>query len=187
MVGKYAGLSNSYLSVLKALVHASVACRQKLIVEWVAAGELEDITANPDVYKAVWDRLKGVMVFFFLGGFSDRGVQGKILAAKYAREKNVPFLGICLGVQIIVIEFVRSVLGLHDVGISFMQVDDYERRQTLVNLKMFKGEDLGRKTRNTISIKECEGASESKGKSKNQVERTKERIRITEITLEEDA
>lgn len=60
-------------------------------------------------------------------------------------------------------------------GISFMQVDDYERRQTLVNLKMFKDEDFGGKTRNTISIKECEGASESKRKSKNQVERTKER------------
>ncbi|KAB1212906.1 CTP synthase 1 [Morella rubra] len=128
MVGKYTGLSDSYLSVLKALVHASVACHQKLIVEWVAAGELEDITAeeDPDVYKAAWDRLKvdvlnslplqeadGVLV---PGGFGDRGVQGKILAAKYARENNVPFLGICLGMQIAVIEFARSVLGLHDAN-----------------------------------------------------------------------
>ncbi|KAH9646069.1 CTP synthase [Citrus sinensis] len=60
MVGKYTGLSDSYLSVLKALLHASVACHRKLIVEWVAAGDLEDATAieAPDVYKAAWDLLK---------------------------------------------------------------------------------------------------------------------------------
>lgn len=50
------------------------------------------------------------------GGFGDRGVQGKIMAAKYAREKRIPFLGICLGMQIAVIEFARSVLGLHDAN-----------------------------------------------------------------------
>ncbi|XP_062158374.1 uncharacterized protein LOC133865880 [Alnus glutinosa] len=118
MVGKYTGLSDSYLSVLKALLHASVACHRKLIVEWIAAGDLEDITAkeSPDVYKAAWDLLKGVDGVLVPGGFGDRGVQGKILAAKYAREKKVPFLGICLGMQIAVIEFARSVLGLHDAN-----------------------------------------------------------------------
>ncbi|KAG2666999.1 hypothetical protein I3760_15G091600 [Carya illinoinensis] len=118
MVGKYTGLSDSYLSVLKALLHASVACHRKLIVKWVAASELEDIAAEeaPDVYKAAWDCLKGADGVLVPGGFGDRGVQGKILAAKYAREKNVPFLGICLGMQIAVIEFARSVLGLHDAN-----------------------------------------------------------------------
>ncbi|XP_075646431.1 uncharacterized protein LOC142617442 isoform X2 [Castanea sativa] len=116
MVGKYTGLSDAYLSVLKALLHASVACHRKLVVDWVAAGELEDITAKeaPDVYKAAWDLLKGADGVLVPGGFGDRGVQGKILAAKYARENNVPYLGICLGMQIAVIEFARSVLGLHD-------------------------------------------------------------------------
>ncbi|KAI9162569.1 hypothetical protein LWI28_028595 [Acer negundo] len=118
MVGKYTGLSDAYLSVLKALLHASVACHRKLIVEWVAAGDLEDSTAKeaPDVYKAAWELLKGADGILVPGGFGDRGVQGKIFAAKYARENKIPFLGICLGMQIAVIEFARSVLGLCDAN-----------------------------------------------------------------------
>jgi CTP synthase len=61
-----------------------------------------------------WTSLQGANGVLVPGGFGDRGVQGKILAAKYARENNVPYLGICLGMQIAVIEFARSVLGLHD-------------------------------------------------------------------------
>ncbi|KAM6599112.1 hypothetical protein CsatA_018721 [Cannabis sativa] len=118
MVGKYTGLSDAYLSVLKALLHASVACHQKLVVDWVAAGDLEDATAAeaPEVHKAAWDLLKGADGVLVPGGFGDRGVRGKILAAKYARENKVPFLGICLGMQIAVIEFAQSVLNLHDAN-----------------------------------------------------------------------
>ncbi|KAM1004164.1 hypothetical protein ACFX2C_004389 [Malus domestica] len=118
MVGKYTGLSDAYLSVLKALLHASVACRRKLLVDWVAAGDLEDVTAAeaPAAYKAAWDLLKGADGVLVPGGFGDRGVQGKILAAKYARENKVPYLGICLGMQIAVIEFARSVLGIADAN-----------------------------------------------------------------------
>ncbi|XP_077251028.1 uncharacterized protein LOC143890282 [Tasmannia lanceolata] len=118
MVGKYTGLSDSYLSVLKALLHASVACRRKLIVEWVPATNLEDTTAKetPDVYKAAWNLLKGANGVLVPGGFGDRGVQGKILAAKYARKNNIPYLGICLGMQIAVIEYARSILGLRDAN-----------------------------------------------------------------------
>ncbi|GLT69612.1 hypothetical protein SLA2020_417490 [Shorea laevis] len=118
MVGKYTGLSDSYLSVLKALVHASVFHRKKLFVDWVPASDLEDATAkeNPDTYKAAWKLLKGADGILVPGGFGDRGVQGKILAAKYARENRVPFLGICLGMQIAVIEFARSVIGLQDAN-----------------------------------------------------------------------
>ncbi|GLU08567.1 hypothetical protein SLE2022_254730 [Rubroshorea leprosula] len=118
MVGKYTGLSDSYLSVLKALLHASVACHKKLVVEWVAAGDLEDAIAAeaPDVYKAAWKCLKDADGILVPGGFGDRGVQGKILAAKYARENQVPFFGICLGMQIAVIEYARSVLGLQDAN-----------------------------------------------------------------------
>ncbi|KAJ7969371.1 CTP synthase family protein [Quillaja saponaria] len=116
MVGKYTGLSDSYLSVLKALVHASVDRRKKLFVDWVPSGDLEDATAreNPDAYKAAWKLLKGADAVLVPGGFGDRGVQGKILAAKYARENKIPFLGICLGMQIAVIEFARSILGVQD-------------------------------------------------------------------------
>lgn len=118
MVGKYTGLSDSYLSVLKALLHASVACHRKLIVDWVSASDLEDATAeeNPDVNKAAWNSLKAADAVLVPGGFGDRGVEGKIVAAKYARENKIPFLGICLGMQIAVIEYTRSVLGLQDAN-----------------------------------------------------------------------
>jgi CTP synthase len=118
MVGKYTGLSDSYLSVLKALLHASVACQRKLIVDWIPASNLEDETAieNPDGYRAAWNYLKGADGVLVPGGFGDRGVEGKIIAAKYAREKKIPYLGICLGMQIAVIEFARSVLGYEDAN-----------------------------------------------------------------------
>ncbi|ONK81144.1 uncharacterized protein A4U43_C01F25760 [Asparagus officinalis] len=118
MVGKYTGLSDSYLSVLKALLHASIACCQKLVVDWVPATDLEDTTAKeePNIYEAAWNLLKGADGILVPGGFGDRGVQGKILAAKYARENSIPYLGICLGMQIAVIEFARSVLKLEDAN-----------------------------------------------------------------------
>ncbi|XP_072960135.1 uncharacterized protein [Typha angustifolia] len=118
MVGKYTGLSDSYLSVLKALLHASVAFQRKLVVHWVPAPDLEERTAEeaPDLYEKAWDLLKGANGVLVPGGFGDRGVEGKILAAKYARENNIPFLGICLGMQIAVIEFARSVLNLKDAN-----------------------------------------------------------------------
>ncbi|XP_056163472.1 uncharacterized protein LOC115686426 isoform X2 [Syzygium oleosum] len=118
MVGKYTGHSDSYLSVIKALLHASVARHKKLVVDWVPACDLESATAkeNPEAYKAAWKKLKGANGVLVPGGFGDRGVQGKILAANYAREKRVPYLGICLGMQIAVIEFARSILGLQDAN-----------------------------------------------------------------------
>ncbi|KAL5989916.1 hypothetical protein ACLOJK_010811 [Asimina triloba] len=118
MVGKYTGLSDSYLSVLKALLHASMACRKKLIVDWVPATDLEDATAkqSPDAYKAAWQLLRGADGILVPGGFGDRGVKGKILATKYARENKIPFFGICLGMQIAVIEYSRSILRLQDAN-----------------------------------------------------------------------
>lgn len=118
MVGKYTGLSDSYLSVLKALLHASVACRRKLVIKWVSASDLEDATAiqSPDVNQAAWDSLKSADAVLVPGGFGDRGVEGKIIAAKYARENNIPYLGICLGMQTAVIEYARSVVGLQNAN-----------------------------------------------------------------------
>ncbi|CAL9129247.1 uncharacterized protein LOC103992733 isoform X2 [Musa acuminata AAA Group] len=118
MVGKYTGFSDSYLSVLKALLHASVACRKKLVVDWVPSSDLEETTAKevPESYKAAWKLLKGADGILVPGGFGDRGVKGKILAAKYARENKVPYLGICLGMQIAVIEFAQSVMNLREAN-----------------------------------------------------------------------
>ncbi|KAM0912661.1 hypothetical protein ACQ4PT_012638 [Festuca glaucescens] len=118
MVGKYTGLSDSYLSVLKALLHASVDCRRKLVVDWVASTDLEDSTKieAPDAYESAWTLLKGADGILVPGGFGDRGVQGKILAAQYARENNVPYLGICLGMQMAVVEYARNVMNLSDAN-----------------------------------------------------------------------
>ncbi|CAL9144846.1 unnamed protein product [Musa hybrid cultivar] len=118
MVGKYTGFADSYLSVLKALLHASVACQRKLVVDWVASPDLEKHTEveAPEVHKKAWDLLKAADGILVPGGFGDRGVEGKILAAKYAREHKVPYLGICLGMQIAAIEIARSVLNLPDAN-----------------------------------------------------------------------
>ncbi|PKU78681.1 CTP synthase-like [Dendrobium catenatum] len=114
MVGKYVGLSDSYLSVVKALLHACVACSLRPSVEWVAASDLDDESARltPQAHATAWETIKSCSCILVPGGFGDRGVPGMILAAKYARENKVPYLGICLGMQISVIEFSRSALGM---------------------------------------------------------------------------
>ncbi|KAG0454856.1 hypothetical protein HPP92_024148 [Vanilla planifolia] len=80
--------------------------------------DLEEMSEeeSPDVYDAAWSLLKGADGILVPGGFGARGIQGKILAAKYARENNIPFLGVCLGMQIAVIEFARNVMNLHDAN-----------------------------------------------------------------------
>lgn len=114
MVGKYVGLTDSYLSVVKALLHACISCSLKPSIEWIAASDLEDETAKlaPEAHAVAWKKLKEAACVLVPGGFGDRGVAGMILAAKYARENHIPYFGICLGMQISVIEFARSVLGL---------------------------------------------------------------------------
>ncbi|KAG5125791.1 hypothetical protein JHK82_026626 [Glycine max] len=113
MVGKYVGLTDSYLSVVKALLHACVARSFKPSIDWIAASDLEDDSekSTPEAHAAAWKTLKSADCVLVPGGFGDRGVRGMMLAAKYARENSVPYLGICLGMQISVIEFARSVLG----------------------------------------------------------------------------
>lgn len=83
-------------------------------IDWIAASDLEEDSAKstPEAHAAAWETLKNASCILIPGGFGDRGVRGMILAAKYARENNIPYLGICLGMQIAVIEFARSVLGL---------------------------------------------------------------------------
>lgn len=116
MVGKYVGLTDSYLSVVKALLHACISCSLKPSIEWIAASDLEDETAKltPEAHAVAWKKLKEAACVLVPGGFGDRGVAGMILAAKYARENHIPYFGICLGMQISVIEFARSVLGLEN-------------------------------------------------------------------------
>ncbi|OVA16828.1 CTP synthase [Macleaya cordata] len=112
LVGKYVGLTDSYLSVVKALLHACIACSLKPSIDWIAASDLEEDTAKsaPETHAAAWETLRNAACVLVPGGFGDRGVEGMILAANYARETQIPYLGICLGMQISVIEFARSIL-----------------------------------------------------------------------------
>lgn len=114
VVGKYTGLSDSYLSVLKALKHSSIVCDRNLHVQWIDSANLEPVVKSsaPHKFEEAWEALRSVNGILIPGGFGNRGVEGKILAAKYAREQRVPFLGICLGMQVMVIEFARNVVGV---------------------------------------------------------------------------
>jgi len=111
MVGKYTGLSDSYLSVIKALQHSAFAVDRKLVIDWIESTDLDpnDVTENHD---EAWELLRAADGILVPGGFGSRGVEGKIAAANYARTNNVPYLGVCLGLQIATIEFCRNVLGL---------------------------------------------------------------------------
>ena len=114
IVGKYTGLGDSYLSVTKALMHSAIASDRKLKIVWVEAGMLEDATLaeDPTGHADAWAKVRSVDGILVPGGFGERGTEGKILTAKYARENKVPFLGICLGMQAAVIEFARNVLDM---------------------------------------------------------------------------
>jgi len=103
MVGKYVDLTESYKSLNEALIHAGIKTAKKVNIHYVDSEEIE--TAGPGV-------LRGMDAVLVPGGFGQRGVEGKIAAAGYARENGVPYLGICLGMQVAVIEFARSVAGL---------------------------------------------------------------------------
>ncbi|CAG8501427.1 10733_t:CDS:10 [Acaulospora colombiana] len=114
LVGKYTNLQDSYLSVKKALEHSGLKCERKLILKWVDASHLEKEheKINIDECREAWQTLSSANGILVPGGFGNRGTEGKIAAAKWARENKIPYLGICLGLQIAVIEFARNVCGM---------------------------------------------------------------------------
>ena len=103
MVGKYTGLTDSYKSLAEALIHAGIQTRTTIDIHYVD---------SEDVEQGGVDRLQGMDAILVPGGFGNRGIEGKISTANYARENHVPYLGICLGMQVAVIEFARYVAGL---------------------------------------------------------------------------
>ena len=106
LVGKYTELHDAYLSVAESLFHAGTACGAQVDIRWV---DSQHLTA-----ENIADALAGCKGILVPGGFGDRGIEGMILAAQYARENRIPYLGICLGMQIAVIEFARHVAGWTD-------------------------------------------------------------------------
>lgn len=108
IVGKYVGLHDAYLSVVESLTHAGAYNHTKIKIKWV---ESEDVT--PESAAEIFGDVDGILV---PGGFGNRGTEGKIQAARYAREKGVPYFGICLGMQIALIEYARNILMLSDAN-----------------------------------------------------------------------
>jgi len=106
IVGKYTGLQDSYLSVIKALEHAAINNNRELKISWVESENLNDQDHSD------WTEIKQANGILVPGGFGVRGVEGKIKAIKYARENKIAFLGICLGMQLAVVEFCRNVVGM---------------------------------------------------------------------------
>ena len=117
MVGKYVELHDSYISVNEALKHGGIETRSAVDINWIDSETLE--TENADL-DAILGDADGILV---PGGFGSRGIEGKIKAANYARTQNIPYLGICLGMQVAVIEFARNVLGLADANSSEIDSD----------------------------------------------------------------
>ena len=141
MVGKYTGLSDAYLSVIKSLQHAAMAVDRKLVIDWVEASHLEEDWDNAEESARAWQMLKGADGVVVPGGFGDRGIEGKILAANYSRTNNIPYLGICLGLQIATIEFCRNVLGL--AGANSTEFDENVEHAAVVFMPEISKTHLG--------------------------------------------
>ena len=106
LVGKYIELKDAYKSIAESFIHSGVANECKVKIDWIHSEKIDDTN--------VAARLEGLSGILVAPGFGDRGIEGKITAIRYARENNIPFLGICLGMQCAVIEFARNVIGWKD-------------------------------------------------------------------------
>jgi len=110
LVGKYVELQDAYMSVREALKHAALANDVEVEIGWVHSADLEKDKG--------WDIIQSADAILVPGGFGSRGIEGKVMAARYAREKKVPYLGLCLGMQVMCIDFARGVLNHEDANSS---------------------------------------------------------------------
>lgn len=131
--GKYVDLRDSYKSIIEAFVHAGVVSRARVDLQWLDSEDIENNGVN--------GQLEGISGLLIPGGFGHRGIEGKVSMAKYARENNLPFFGICLGMQCAVIEFARNVCGLKNANGSefsdhtqFPVIDIMEEQKKIANL-----------------------------------------------------
>ncbi|KAK7516514.1 CTP synthase-like protein [Phyllosticta citriasiana] len=116
LVGKYIELHDSYLSVIKSLEHSAMRCRRKLNLIWVDAEHLEPLTrqSDPAKFHKAWHQVCTASGVLVPGGFGQRGTEGMMAAAKWARDNRTPYLGVCLGMQVAVIEYARTMCGIAD-------------------------------------------------------------------------
>ncbi len=137
IVGKYVEYEDSYKSLKEALVHGALAHNLKLQVNWIEAEGLE--AADDRSYESQLEDFDGILV---PGGFGKRGIEGMLNAIRYAREKKVPYFGICLGMQTACIEFARNVCGLADANSS--EFDPATPHRVIYKLRELRGvEELG--------------------------------------------
>jgi len=182
LVGKYTELHDSYASIIKSLEHASLACNKKLNILWIEASDLELETNDKDAttYHRAWQKLceaDGVLV---PGGFGKRGTEGMIAATKYARKKNVPFLGICLGLQIAVIEFARNEMGWE--GANSTELNPETIYPVVINMPevslTYLGGTMRLGKRNTLFVKEDSVVKKLYGGQKTISERHRHRYEV---------
>jgi len=114
LVAKYVGSNDPYISVVEAINAAGIFCKRKVQIIVVEAEQLEQQKYGSD--ESTWKVLKSLDGIVVPGGFDKRGIEGKVLTVRWARENKVPYLGLCLGMQVMVIEFARSLLGLADAN-----------------------------------------------------------------------
>eukprot|EP01040_Poterioochromonas_malhamensis_P005602 gene5602-6021_t len=143
IVGKYVGLQDSYLSLTKALKHSAILLEIDIVVLWIEAEHLEESVkvSDPQKYEAAWSSLKSARGILVPGGFGSRGCLGKVVAARYARENKIPYLGICLGMQIMVIEFARHVLNLE--GANSTEFDESTSQPVVVFMPEINPLEMG--------------------------------------------
>ncbi|KOX75796.1 CTP synthase [Melipona quadrifasciata] len=143
LVGKYTKLEDSYASVTKALQHACIKVGYKLKLTYIEADNLEQNTKtiDPVLYHEAWQQLcksNGVVV---PGGFGKRGMLGKMEACKWCRTNDKPFLGICLGLQVAVVEFARNVLGVEDA--NSMEIDPETDHPLVIDMPEYNPKQMG--------------------------------------------
>ena len=141
MVGKYVDLTESYKSLSEALKHAGIQTRTHVDIEYIDSEQLEKVGADKLLSK-----MDAILV---PGGFGKRGVEGKILAVQYARENNIPYFGICLGMQIAVIEYARNVVGMKNANST--EFDPETPYPVVALVAEWTNEDGGREQRNEKS------------------------------------
>ena len=145
LVGKYLDQPDAYCSVIKSLEHASMYCRKKLKVKNVDAEHLE-VHCNktdPASYHKAWHDVCTASGILVPGGFGSRGTEGMVQAAKWARENKIPYLGVCLGMQIAVIEFARSMCDVPLPQATSSEFDGNDSDRVIIDMPEHHGEKMG--------------------------------------------
>ena len=140
-VGKYLDLKESYKSLTEALIHAGAHLDRGVKIKWVDSEKVEE-----EGVEKFFNGVDGILV---AGGFGERGVEGKIESIRYARENKIPFLGICLGMQLSIIEYARNVLGIKDA--NSMEFDEYTKNPVIYLIDEFIDASGNKQVRTTTS------------------------------------